>query len=558
MASLALMKPALEYRPDVDGLRAVAVLAVLLYHLGVPPVSGGFVGVDIFFVISGYLITGIILSEAAASRFSFADFYARRVRRLLPALIAAIALTFLLAAVLFAPEDLRRASVSTVAALLGASNISFWAESGYFDVTGILKPLLHTWSLAVELQFYLVWPAFLLLLHRFGQAFVLAGIIATIIAGTAASIWILQHDPSAAFYLSPFRMHEFAIGAFVVFAGATRPPSRRWSDVLFVGGIAAILASIVLFDDLTVFPGYAVLLPTVGTALVLYAAASARSAGFLRSWPAVHVGRISYSLYLVHWPLIVFTHYLLNGPLAPLHQFSLIVVSFVLAHLSYRYIEKPFRRPRLDTRKRNASFYQGCAIAACAVLAPALHAGLSGGWVWRFPADLQAINSTDVDAQKLYVWNNFNRLQAPAFTSSKRHVLVVGDSQAADLVNILVAAGFERKNEIVTTAVFYECGMFYMPQGQGDTYWKTENSYTIKNPALIDGCKEQYESLADGTSYSRRRIRDRQLFLERKCSWQNRRSRSRSKRTDQGENRAGRREGIRRKQHSVRKQVGSP
>ena len=287
-----------------------------------------------------------------------------------------------------------------------------------------------------------------------------------------------------------------------------RAPSQRWSELLFAGGIAAILASILLFNDLTVFPGYAVLLPAVGSALVLYAAANARSASFLRSWPAVYVGQISYSLYLVHWPLIAFTHYLLNRPLTPVHQSTLIVVAIVLAHLSYRYIERPFRRPRLDARRGNASIYLGCAAAACVVLAPALHAGLTGGWVWRFPADLQAINSIDVDAQKLYVWKNFNRLQTPAFTSSKRHVLVVGDSQAADLMNMLVAAGFERKNELITRTVLWECGMPYMPEGKGDTFWKTENSHTIKNPALIDTCKEEYKGIADGPA-----IRDAEYVI---------------------------------------------
>src|SRR5262249_32318403 len=158
-----------------------------------------------------------------------------------------------------------------------------WRESGYFDVTGIMKPLLHTWSLAVELQFYLVWPVFLLVLNHFGRAYVIAGIIATILVGTVASIWVLRIDPSAAFYLTPFRMHEFAAGALVACLAA--PLSRRLADGLFLGGLGAIAVSVVMFDDLTVFPGYAVLLPVAGTALAVYAGATARSAFFLRLWP---------------------------------------------------------------------------------------------------------------------------------------------------------------------------------------------------------------------------------------------------------------------------------
>jgi peptidoglycan/LPS O-acetylase OafA/YrhL len=488
------MKSALEYRPEIDGLRAIAALGVLLYHLDVPPFSGGFVGVDIFFVISGYLISGIILSEAASGRFSFGDFYARRARRLLPALIATIVLSFIAAAILFAPEDLRRTGVSTATALVGLSNISFWLESDYFDAAAILKPLLHTWSLAVELQFYLVWPAFLLLLSRFGRACVIAGIIATIAVGTVASIWVLTWDQSAAFYLTPFRMNEFAVGALVACLAA--PISRRLADALFLSGLAAIAASLVMFSDLTVFPGYAVLVPVAGTALVLFAGGAAGAASFLRSWPAVHIGRISYSLYLVHWPLIVFVQYMRDRPLTPLVRWELIAATFALAELSYWLIEKPLRRPRLTAISPHAAFCAGCAAVIAATMAPALHAGFGNGWVWRFPADLQALNSIDVEEQRRHVWENFNRLQVPRFSTARPHVLVVGDSQAADLVNMLIAAGFDRKAEIVTRAVIWECGMPFLPEEQREAFWKEVNSRTIKEPSLIETCEHQYQELA--------------------------------------------------------------
>jgi peptidoglycan/LPS O-acetylase OafA/YrhL len=489
------MKPVLEYRPDIDGLRAIAVLGVLLYHLGVPPFSGGFVGVDVFFVMSGYLISGIILSEAAAHRFSFADFYARRARRLLPALIATIAVSFIAAAMMCAPEDLERTGLSTAAALVGISNISFWQESGYFDVTGISKPLLHTWSLAVELQFYLVWPAFLVFLDRLGRAFVVSGVVATTVIGTVAGIWMIRVNPSAAFFLTPFRMNEFAAGALV--ACLAGPRSQSLGDGLFLGGMAAIAASLVLFSDLTRFPGYAVLLPVAGTSLVLYAAANARASAFLRSWPAVQIGRISYSLYLVHWPLIVFVQYVRDRPLTLPAQSMLIAATFVLAVISYRAVERPFRKAPLRADGwRNAAFYGGCAAAIGAVAAPALHAGLGNGWVWRFPGDLQAVNTVDVEEHRRYVWDNFNRLQTQGFRTARPHVLVIGDSQAADLVNMLLAAGFDRKAEIVTRPVFWECGMPFLPQDQRAAFWKEENGATIKNPSLIDTCEQQYREVA--------------------------------------------------------------
>lgn len=487
------MKPLLEYRLDIDGMRAVAVLGVLFYHLGVPPFGGGFVGVDIFFVISGYLISGIILAEAADGRFSFADFYTRRARRLLPALIATIAASFAAAAVLLSPEDLRRAALSTVAALFGVSNILFWRESGYFDVTGILKPLLHTWSLAVELQFYLAWPAFLLILRRCGQSWLIGGIVAAIVAGTAASLWALRVDPSAAFYLTPLRMNEFAAGALAVCAAPKI--SSRGAEALFAIGATGVVASLVLFSDLTPFPGFAALLPVSGTAAMLCGAPLASTSGWLRSRPAVHLGRISYSLYLVHWPLIVFVAYVRDRPLTPGLQFVLVVATLALAELSYRLVEKPLRKPRLGARRPNAIFYSGCVAAICMVAAPALQAGIGNGWVWRFPADLHALNSIDLEEQRRYVWDNFNRLQAERFTSAKRHVLVIGDSQAADLVNMLLAAGFSRQNEIITRTVGWECGMPYLPADQAEVFWTTQNAHTIKDPRLIDRCRKQYAAV---------------------------------------------------------------
>lgn len=487
------MKSTIEYQPEIDGLRAVAVLSVVFYHLGLPPFSGGFVGVDIFFVISGYLISSIILAEAAGGRFSFAGFYVRRARRLLPVLIAAIALSFLAASVMFAPEDLKRAAVSTAAALIGLSNISFWLESGYFDVNAIMKPLLHTWSLAVELQFYLVWPPYLLLLYRLGKAWTIAGVCLAIAGGTVASILVLKINPSAAFYLTPLRMNEFAAGALV--ACLAVPPSQRLAEALFLVGMAAIGASLVLFSDLTVFPGYAVLLPVAGTALVLNAAAAARSASFLRGPRAVHVGRISYSFYLVHWPLIVFVHYVRNDPLTPLLQCGLIAATVLLAELSYRLIEKPLRTPRLTASRPNAVFFAGCTAAVAATMVPALDAGLGNGWTWRFPVDLRAINNVDVEQEKRYVWENFNRLQAERFSTGKPHILVVGDSQAADLLNMLIAAGLDRKVEFVTRTVVWQCGAPFLTEDQRDAFWRSENPWTIKEPSIIETCEHEYQEV---------------------------------------------------------------
>jgi len=485
----------IEYRPEIDGLRAVAVVSVLLYHLGIGPVTGGFVGVDVFFVISGYLITKIILAETAAAKFSFAGFYGRRARRLLPALIAATAATFAAVAFLFAPEELARTSASAVWSVLGLSNIFFWSESGYFDVDGILKPLLHTWSLAAELQFYLVWPAFIWLLLRFGgRGAVLAGIVVSIVLGTVLSVWFLQVDAAAAFFLTPFRIHEFALGGLVVLLEKLRPQPRGVVEATFLLGLAAILAGVLLFQERTPFPGYAVLLPAAGTALVIHASAQARTATFLASRPFVAVGLMSYSLYLVHWPLIVIAHYLQQRVLAPTEQAIILVLSLALAALSYRYVERPFRGARALSRPQR--FYPIWAAVAAITLLPAAHGWLTGGWLWRFPADLQAINDLDIKAQEAYVFDNFVLLSKPTeFAGRKPRVLVIGDSQAADLANLLVAGGFERKNEIVARPIADECGLptlsaFEAGKAAGDLA-----RLFVERPDFVDRCSSQYSAL---------------------------------------------------------------
>jgi peptidoglycan/LPS O-acetylase OafA/YrhL len=487
----------IAYRPEIDGLRAVAVVAVLLYHLGIGPLTGGFVGVDVFFVISGYLITKIILSETAAGTFSFGSFYGRRARRLLPALFAVIAATFLAVAIFFSPEDLARAAKATVWSVLGLSNIFFWRESGYFDVDGILKPLLHIWSLAAELQFYLVWPAFIYLLFRLGgRRAVLAGILVAIGLGTVLSIYFLRVDAAAAFFLTPFRIHEFALGGLVVLCETARPRAGVVIEALFLAGIAAILASVLVFDERTPFPAYAALLPAAGTALVIHASTWARSAPFLASRPFVAVGLISYSLYLVHWPLIVVAHYLLQRVLVPTEQALILGASLVLAALSYRYVEKPFRGARRLSRAQ--LFYPVWGAVAVVTLLPATHSWLTGGWLWRFPADLQAINSLDIEAQRDYVFDNFVLLSGPtSFASRKPHVLVIGDSQAADLTNILVAAGIERKNEVVTRAIADECGLPSLAEFEAGKASGDLGQVFVERPDFIDRCSAEYKALAE-------------------------------------------------------------
>ncbi|WP_227734571.1 acyltransferase family protein, partial [Yersinia proxima] len=206
-----------EYRSDIDGLRAIAVIAVILYHFNLFNVSGGFIGVDVFFVISGYLITKGILSLSGTGRFSYSGFYIRRSRRLLPALIVVIFISYLVSSIIFSPVDFGLMSLSTIFSVLGFSNVYFWLSSGYFDADSSIKPLLHTWSLSVEMQFYLIWPFIVVFFSSKFNKFLFPFIAIFTITVFIASTIYLKHDSSGAFFLTPFRMHEFSIGALVLF-----------------------------------------------------------------------------------------------------------------------------------------------------------------------------------------------------------------------------------------------------------------------------------------------------------------------------------------------------
>ncbi|MBZ9683125.1 acyltransferase [Mesorhizobium sp. CO1-1-2] len=466
-----------QYRPDIDGLRAVAVVSVILFHLGARPFSGGFVGVDIFFVISGYLITRIIVDAEKAGRFSYLGFYTRRARRLLPALLATIAVTFIVGATILLPEDFSRLSGSTVAAILAVTNIFYWNESGYFDVGSSLKPLLHTWSLAVEIQFYLIWPAFIIWLVR--RKMVVAGISAAAIISFFACIYVMTIAPTTAFYFTPFRVFEFAIGGLVT--ATPRIRSARTIEGVYVAGLAAILWCVFRYTDSTSFPGWTALLPCFGTALAIYAG-NARSSVLLCSRPAVWVGRISYSLYLVHWPLIVFARYGHEPPIPIAQQSALLACTFILAVVSFYAIEAPFRK-----QARRAVYVMAATVAV--LISSTASQSLATGWPWRFSEGTLALYTPDRPALVKYVWaNHVARSVVDDFRTPKTRILIVGDSQAADLTNMFVEAGEERTAEIITRTVYTECGIPYLPPAAAERFMTTINPMTTKDRSFVGRC----------------------------------------------------------------------
>ena len=361
--------PNRSYRADIDGLRAVAVLSVLFFHLDIDLVSGGYVGVDVFFVISGFLITRIIKSEIDGGVFSIWRFYERRIRRIFPALFVMMAVVGVVAWFVLLPIDFKNFGQSLAAATLFASNLLFIFEAGYFDGPAEFKPLLHTWSLAVEEQYYLVFPLLMVLLSWVAPQRL---VVLIVVLALASFLWALvgtQNYPVTTFFLSPPRFWELLIGALL--ALNILP---RWRDSIAVPlswvGLAAIVAAAIAFDRNTMFPGWAALLPCLGAALLIHCGNSSphpQSANrLLAQRPMVAVGLVSYSLYLWHWPVIVFAKYTLVRDLGPVDQIMLAAASGAMAYLSWRLIEQPYRDKQIAAG-RAPLFRQAAAVMAVAV-----------------------------------------------------------------------------------------------------------------------------------------------------------------------------------------------
>lgn len=343
----------------MDGLRAVAVLAVLFFHGHVFRFTGGYVGVDAFFVISGYLITGLIVRDMDEGRFSLILFYERRARRIFPALFGLLGFCVLAGLVLLVPEDLVQFSKSLIASTLFVSNIYFWRSAqplGYFSHTSATEALLHTWSLSVEEQFYLVFPALMLLLYRVMKRWMKLCLLFLAAASFGLNVWATQHRPVAAFYFSIPRAWELLLGALLA-VGVVPPLRRRMlREIAGVLGIGMIAVAIFAFSEATLFPGVSALLPCMGTWLLIYAGENGTSMSkSLLSWrPLVFIGVISYSLYLWHWPLLVFARYFAAGDLTTSETIEILICSLILAFLSFEFVERPFRGTQSAITRRQA------------------------------------------------------------------------------------------------------------------------------------------------------------------------------------------------------------
>lgn len=372
-----------QYRPEIDGLRAIAVVWVILFHAGVPSFSGGYIGVDIFFVISGYLITSIILASKRDGVFTLAQFYERRARRILPALFFVLFVCVVLAWSWSLPDDLLDFSKSLVSVATFSSNLFFWSTSDYFDINNDLKPLLHTWSLAIEEQYYVVFPLFLIALWTFGRRFTVMTLSLLSVVSLGLAEWGSVMYPVATFYLLPARAWELLIGALIAFRPTDGPKlfSSRIAQQAGSGlGLSCIVFGLVIVDRDTPFPGFLALLPIMGAALIIIFADGNTVVGrILGSRPFVGVGLISYSAYLWHQPLFAFLRQrTLVEPGVALLSLATIA-TFVFAYFSWRFVERPFRHGQILSRKAIFRFSVAGTVAfVCIGLLGCLSDGFGG------------------------------------------------------------------------------------------------------------------------------------------------------------------------------------
>lgn len=401
----------MTYRRDIDGLRAVAVLLVVMFHIDMPGVTGGFVGVDVFFVISGFLITSIVTNDIRNGRFSLLRFYERRIRRIFPALIAVYLFCVLVSAILLLPSDLLRFGISLAASAAFVSNLLFSLQDSYFEPASIDKPLLHTWSLSVEEQFYVIWPLILVVAFRHWPARGVFWVMAAGILGFLAfAEWQLGSDRTAAFYLMPARAWELGLGGLLALKLPDLERAPRLRDLLSLAGLALILGSAFALTRFSPFPGFGAVPACLGTALLIVSGATGASGAtgqalcnrLLSLRPMVFVGLVSYSLYLWHWPLIVFLRYYLDREFHFLEALAVVAVSLAVAALSYRFIEAPFRRAAQAPRPvevfagRRAGRTVGLGLAAgmaCAFLGVSM---VTDGWAWRLPESAVAVDAYSV------------------------------------------------------------------------------------------------------------------------------------------------------------------
>jgi len=436
-----------RYHPEIDGLRAIAVLPVMLFHAHIPGFSGGYVGVDVFFVISGFLITSILIRDMREGRYSVLSFYERRIRRIAPSLLVVLAFVLIAAPAILLPSEFRRLSSEVLGALLFVANIVFFLDSGYFSSNAETRPLLHTWSLGVEEQFYIVAPIAIWIVIRFFSRHLFATLSAAAIISFVACVVITPVQQSAAFYLLPTRAWELLSGSLLAAltqneSASLTVGSEKTRTLYAASGLALIAASVVFYDSSMDFPGLAALAPVVGSCLIIRYAAQTVVGSILCWPPLVFVGLVSYSLYLWHWPLTVFFRDL--GWLDDwAGKLSLVGTSLIAASLSWHLVERNTRdRSKFPTKRLLITV---CATSAAVVLTSLFYHDLDG-WPTRFRPQVVADDSArhDISPSRARCHINSGVRPAEEFCSlghGKPSIAVWADSHGVELAQAIAENG---------------------------------------------------------------------------------------------------------------------
>lgn len=433
------------YRTDIQGLRAIAVLSVLIFHANPALMPGGFVGVDIFFVISGYLITGIILKDCYNNSFSVASFYRRRIRRIFPALLVMLIATLVAGYVLLAPTDFRSVARNTISSTLFVSNIDFYLSTNYFAGPSSLKPLLHTWSLSVEEQFYIIFPFIIFLSYKYARPHITSVFTVLFLVGLVVSQVMVTHSAEQGYFLAPARAFEFLVGSVL----AARPSyaflSGRVRDSVALLGIALMLVPMFLYSETLPFPGVTALVPCLGVGAVIAAGLTGESFGgrLISSGPFIFFGNISYSLYLWHWPILAYMRNIYGIELDSIQISIAILLSILAGSASYYFVEQPFLRPRLA----GIPFLTAGAVSMGVMVSVGAAIMAMKGMPGRFSPEAQAMfaGATDFNPHRARCHNGSESPMAYGENcvfgakGVKPDVVVWGDSHGAELVIALSA-----------------------------------------------------------------------------------------------------------------------
>lgn len=473
----------MRYRPEIDGLRAIAVVPVILFHANPALVPGGYLGVDIFFVISGFLITGLLIEDLQGGTYSLAKFYERRIRRILPALLVMVACSMMLAWGLMLPRAFGTAAKSAAATAAFLSNVFFWQTTDYFDIDALAQPLLHTWSLAVEEQFYILFPLMLAAAwRRVTPRVIVLVLLGLLVASLSVAEWGSQAHPKVNYYFTPSRFWELLLGSLGAFAVAYRTPQSN--AVLSAVGLGAIIGSMALFGPGTRHPSLITLIPTAGVLMLLIWGTHVTPVGRVLSLPPLTAtGKISYSLYLWHYP--VFSFAVALGPVSaePWHIVLQIAVIFAISTLSWRFVETPFRVRRAGRRPATALW--GAVVAIVVTIGLGQTLGSYPKVTWRYLAAQpdereMLLFSETYEPRPVGPYNCFfqkHSLVADAercLPLGRPDVVLWGDSHAASL-----AKGFEASGVLTGLVAGPGCGPLI------DDGWTLSGECAAQNRAVL-------------------------------------------------------------------------